>query len=89
MNIRLWPKEKAGKYASCFTLLFIVMMILKFFTYSIPFPTPAIAGLGVIGFVLGTISLIKNKDRSLLTLLSVILGLLVVLWIAAEILFPH
>ncbi len=89
MNIQLWPKEKEGKYASCFALLFIVMMILKFFTYSIPFPTPAIAGLGVIGFVLGTISMIKNKDRSLLTLLSVILGLVVVLWIAAEILFPH
>ena len=65
------------------------MMILKFFTYSIPFPTPAIAGLGVIGFVLGITSMIINKDRSLLTLLSVILGLLVVLWIAAEILFPH
>lgn len=89
MNIRLWPKAKAGKYASCFILLFIVMMILKFFTYSIPFPTPAIAGLGVIGFVLGITSMIINKDRSLLTLLSVILGLLVVLWIAAEILFPH
>ena len=89
MNIRLWPKAKAGKYSSCFTLLFIVMMILKFFTYSIPFPAPAIAGLGVIGFFLGTTSMIKNKDRSLLTLLSVILGLLVVLWIAAEILFPH
>ena len=72
-----------------FCSVFIVMMILKFFTYSIPFPTPAIAGLGVIGFVLGTISMIKNKDRSLLTLLSVILGLVVVLWIAAEILFPH
>ena len=65
------------------------MMILKIFTYSIPFPTPAIAGLGVIGFVLGITSMIINKDRSLLTLLSVILGLLVVLWIAAEILFPH
>ncbi len=65
------------------------MMILKFFTYSIPFPTPAIAGLGVIGFVLGTTSMIINKDRSLLTLLSVVLGLLVVLWVAAEILLPH
>ena len=89
MKIQVISKTKAGKSAAFLTLLFIVLIILKFFTYSIPLPTPVIAGLGVIGFILGTISMIKSKDRSLLTLLSVILGLLVVLWIAAEILFPH
>jgi len=89
VKIRLLPKAKAGKFAACFTLFFIVLMILKFFTYSISLPTPVIAGLGVVGFILGTVSMIKNKDRALLTLLSIIVGLLVVLWIAAEILFPH
>ena len=89
MNIRLWPKAKAGKYAAYLTLLFIILMILKFFTYSIPLPTPVIAGLGVLGFILGAISMIKSKDRSLLTLLSIAIGLLVILWVAAEILFPH
>jgi len=89
VRIKLWPKAKAGKYAAYLTLLFIILMILKFFTYSIPLPTPFIAGLGVLGFIFGTISTNKNKDRSLLTLLSVMVGLLVILWVAAEILFPH
>lgn len=89
MKIQVFSKTKAGKSAAWLTLLFIILMILKFFTYSIPLPTPVIAGFGVIGFILGIISIIKSKDRSLLTLLSVVLGLLVVLWIAAEILFPH
>ena len=89
MKIKLWPKAKVGKYAVCFTLLFIILMILKFFTYSIPLPTPVIVGLGVLGFILGAISMIKSKDRSLITLLSIIIGLLVILWMAGEILFPH
>lgn len=89
MKIKLWSKAKVGKYAACFTLLFIILMILKFLTYSIPLPTPVIAGLGVLGFIFGAISMIKNKDRSLLTLLSIIIGLLVILWVAGEMFFPH
>ena len=89
MKMGLWPKAKAGKYAACLTLLFIILMILKFLTYSIPLPTPVIAGVGVLGFLFGTISTIKNKDRSPLTLLSVMVGLLVILWVAGEIIFPH
>ncbi len=89
MKAGLWSKAKAGKYAAWVTLLFIVMMILKFFTYSVSFPSFVIAGLGVIGFILGTYSMIKSKDRSPATLLSVIIGLLVILWVTIEILFPH
>ena len=89
MKMGLWPKAKAGKYAACFTLLFIILMILKFFTYSISLPTPVIADVGVLGFLFGTISTIKNKDRSPLTLLSVTVGLLVILWVAGEIIFPY
>ncbi len=78
MKIKLCSTAKVGKYAACSTLLFIILMILKFFTYSIPLPTPVIAGLGVLGFILGAISMIKSKDRSLLTLLSIAIGLLVI-----------
>ncbi len=89
MKIQIWSKTKVGQSAACFILLFIILMILKFFTYRIPLPTPVIACLGIIGFILGTISVVKNKDRSLLTFLSILIGLLVVLWVVAEILFPH
>ena len=93
MKIQLWSKTTAGKWAASLTLLFIVLMSLKLLTLGIsiriPLPTPFIAGLGVIGFIMGIVSFVKNKDRSLLTLLSFLVGLLIIFWVAAEIAFPH
>lgn len=68
-------------------------MVLKLSALAIairlPFPSPLIAGLGMIGFVSGVISIFKNKDRSLFVLLSIPIGLLIIFWVAAEIAFPH
>ena len=90
MKIQIWSKSKSGKWAAILTMLFIVAMLLKQMTLGIlPLPTPFIAVIGVIGFIFGIISLVKNKDRSLLTLLSIIIGLLIIFWVAAEIAFPH
>lgn len=55
----------------------------------LPFPTPFIAVFGVAGFVMGLISIIKNKERALLTLLSIPVGLLIIFWIGSEIVNPH
>lgn len=93
MKIQLWSKTKVGKSAAILTLLFIILISLKLLTLRIsiriPLPTPFIAGLGVFGFIMGVVSFVKNKDRSLLTLLSIPVGLLIIFWIAAEIAFPH
>lgn len=93
MKINFWSKTTAGKWASVLTLIFIVLMSLKLLTLEIsiriPLPTPFIAGLGLIGFIMGIVSFVKNKDRSLLTLLSILIGLLIIFWTAAEIVFSH
>lgn len=91
MKIQIWSKTKIGKWASILTLLFIVLMGLKALNIGIrlPLPSPIIAVLGVIGFALGVISFFKNKDRSLFVLLSLPVGLLIIFWVAAEIVFPH
>lgn len=93
MKIQLWSQTTAGKWASVLTLLFIVFMAMKLLTLGfsiiIPLPTPFIALLGVIGFIMGIVSIIKNKDKSLFVMLSIIIGLLLIFWIAAEIAFPH
>lgn len=93
MKIQVWSKTKTGKWAAILTLLFIVLMVLKLsalaITIRLPFPSPFIAMLGVIGFVFGIISFFKNKDRSLFVLLSLPVGLLIIFWVAAEIAFPH
>ena len=93
MKMQLYSKKTAGKWAASLTILFIVLMVLKFWTLAIPLrlPLPSlfIAFLGVIGFIMGVVSIVKNKDRALLTLLSIPIGLLVIFWVAAEIAFPH
>lgn len=91
MKIQLWAKTKTGKWASSLTLLFILLMGLKALNLGIrlPLPSPVIAGLGVIGFILAIVSIVKNKDRSLFVLLSIPVGLLIIFWVAAEIAFPH
>lgn len=44
----------------------------------LPLPTLFLAVIGVAGFVMGVISIVKNKDRALLTLLSIPVGLLII-----------
>ena len=93
MKIQLCSRTKAGKWAAILTLLFITLMSLKLSALAmfirLPLPTPLIAVIGVAGFIVGVVSIIKNKDRALLTLLSIPVGLLIIFWTIAEIAFPH
>ncbi len=88
MKISLLPKTATGKWAAHLSLIFIVLITLKI-KIRFPLPSFSIAGLGIVGFIIGIISIVKSKDRSLLTLLSILVGLLIIFWIAAEITFPH
>lgn len=90
--MKLLSRAKTGRWSAGLMLLFLVLMFLKFSElagYWLPLPSPAIAVLAVVGFFLGVHSFVKNKDRSLLTLLSILMGLLVIAWIAAELVYPH
>lgn len=91
--MRLYSKTIAGKWAAIFTLLFVALMAIKLSALAmlvrLPLPTPFLAMIGVIGSLLGVASIVKNKDRALLTWISAIIGLLIILWIAAEVTFPH
>ena len=82
------PKSTAGIWASGLALGFIVLIALKM---SVGFflPSMAIAALGVIGFIAGLVALIHHKDFALPVLLSILMGLLVLFWTGAELLFPH
>jgi len=93
MKTQLYSKTTAGKWAAILTLLFIASMAIKLSALAmlirLPLPTPFLAIIGFIGFLLGIISMVKNKDRSILTLLAILVGLLIIFWTAAEIMFPH
>lgn len=55
----------------------------------LPFPSPFIATFGVIGFIIGLIAIIKDKDRSIMVILTIPIGLLIIFWIMAELAYPH
>lgn len=93
MKIQLISKSVSGKVAAILSLVFIALMGVKLSplgeVINLPLPTPFLAVIGVVGFVFGIISFSKNKDRSVMTLLSMLVGLLIIIWTLAEVLFPH
>lgn len=93
MKMQFWSKTITGKWAAGLTLAFVVLMGIKMTalgaTMRLPLPTPILALLGVVGFIMGLIAVIKYKDRALLTLLSIPVGLVIIFWTLAEITFPH
>jgi uncharacterized membrane protein HdeD (DUF308 family) len=93
MKIQLYSKTREGKWTAILTLLFIALMVVKLSALSmmirLPLPTPFLAIIGVIGFLLGILSIVKNKDKSLMTMLSILIGLLIIFWAVAEIAFSH
>ena len=90
--MKLLSRAKTGRWSAGLMVLFLVLMIMKFINLPVirlPLPTPVLAILPVAGFCLGIRSFVKYKDRSLMTLLSLLFGLLVIAWIEAELAYPH
>lgn len=93
MKTQLISKTTSGKWAAILTLLYIALMAIKFselaMAIRLPLPSPVLALIGFVGFLLAIISFVKNKDRTILTMLAILIGLLIIFWTAAEIIFPH
>jgi len=84
MKLQIWSKSKIGKWANSLTLIFFVLIALKLINLQairLPIPTPIIVVLGFVGFLMGLISIIKEKDKAVFTILSILVGLLILIWI--------
>lgn len=88
MKTSFIPKTLSGKWAVVLGLAFIVLISLKM-NGTMPLPTFGIAAIGVVGFLVGIYAMIKDKERSILTVIPILVGLLIILWTAGELLFPH
>jgi hypothetical protein len=88
MRLRLIPRTLAGKWALGLSIAFIILIGIKILGF-LPLPTFAVAALGLVGFIISIIAILKNKDRAVFTFIPVIVGLIIILWVAAELLFPH
>ena len=90
MRFTFLPKSTIGKWALGLSIFFIILICLKMQnSISLPLPTFAIAGIGLAGFTVAIIAIFRNKDKAILNFLPILVGLIIILWIAAELLFPH
>ncbi len=103
MKIKFKPKSTLGTWSigliialAIFVGLFFMFIALGerggatfFSNLKLTIPGLLAAASGICAFFTGIISIIKSKERAILVFLSTILGLLVLLWSLAEVLFPH
>jgi hypothetical protein len=88
MRTSFFPKTTIGKWSVGLGAAFIILIWVKI-QFWLPLPTFAIAAMGLAGFILSLIVVIKKKDRSILFLLPILAGLIIILWTAGELIFPH
>ena len=87
-NLHVTPKEMPGWVGLWLTLAFVALFVLKV-AVSIPVPSYAIFALGILGLI-ANVWAVARGERSLATLgFGGLVGLFAVIWILAEVLFPH
>ncbi len=86
--MKLLPKTHTGRWAFGLSVAFIVLISIKIIAF-LPLPTFAIAALGLVGFTIGIVAIMKNKDRAILTFVAILVGLVIMLWTILEFIFPH
>ena len=96
-NMRIKPKTKLGKWSVWLNAFFLIVIaisiilvkvlrILNFDDHWWDVTVPIIFSASIVAFILGIIA-IKKKDHSVLVYLSVVIGLLTILFIPLHSLF--
>lgn len=88
MKMPFLPKSILGKWSIGLSISFIILIWLKI-QFEIPVSTFLIAALGLAGFFTSIVSIIKNKDRGVLYFIPILVGLIIIWWIAGEMIYPH
>ena len=105
MKITLSPTTKLGKWSVWLCVAFLILIVIAFMSVifsakdeiSQNFFDPLwaavtllIAGAcGIFALVLGVISVIKNRERSVLVFLAIAIGVIALVFVVGEFSFPH
>lgn len=103
MEFNFLPESQLGKWSVGFMIALVTFIGLLFLFIAfghrggdsffsnlyLALPTICIGITGVSSFFTGIIGIIKDKDYSVLIIMSTIIGFFVLFWIFAEIFFPH
>lgn len=86
--MKLLPVTTSGRWSLGLSLAFIVLIAIKIIAF-LPLPTFAIALLGLAGFIVGIVAILIKKDRAILNFVAILVGLVIILWLVGEIIYPH
>jgi len=103
MRISLLPQSALGKWSvgllAAFAVFFAAFGLLVasgqrggetfFSNLALTIPILLAGTSGVLAFVTGLIGVIRNRERSILVFLAMLVGFLVLLFCVGEIMFPH
>jgi len=103
MRVIILPKSYLGKWSigliAAFVVFFVIFQILVasgqrggetfFSNLALTIPIFLAGASGVLAFLTGLIGVIRNKERSILVFLAMLVGFLVLLFSIGEVAFPH
>jgi len=81
MKISLFPTSKLGIEAAGFSVAFLIFTWIRI-QFTMPIEAYIIYSLGIIGFFLGIVAIIKNKERSIFGFLPILVGLAMIFFAA-------
>ncbi|MCR6545019.1 hypothetical protein [Dehalobacterium formicoaceticum] len=84
MKITIWPTSGMGFWSAFLSVIFFILFYLETRNI-ILIPSIGIAAIGLVGFFRGTMSIIQDKERSILAFLSIPAGVIVIFRILSEI----
>jgi len=105
VRITVLPKTSLGRWsvglAAAFILLFVLFQTFAASVRCYPVPNPGLPSpvivmavvadyiSGIAAFVIGLISIIKSKERSILVYLAIFIGFDILVFCLGEVLVPH
>lgn len=105
MEINFLPKTKLGKLATWLIvaffciILFVNLVLISYFGFeggetfsdglAIGIPVILAGICGICAFVLGLMSILKSRERSILVYLATVIGFLILIFMLVEFTFPH
>jgi hypothetical protein len=82
-KIEVLPRTKTGNWAGMVSMAFVLLFTSKVL-FSLPMVSLAIFAVGLAGFALGIVAVFIKKDHAVFTYLSLLVGVLCIIWIGAE-----
>jgi len=104
MKVSFLPKTKLGKWSMWLIVAFFLLLATGIAVVSvfkqeggetffdnlwISIPMLNAVASAIAAFITGIIAIIKNKERSILVIITTVIGLLVLWFVVGEILVPH